>query len=298
MTYDFTKDSESSPDEQIERNEAVREFVKKLRENSFEELDAIITRYIGYKPETVEAALIVAVDKGFLGYDLKNELLDQINSNFKIHANGIKVRKWESDNVFTKYVSIYDDEKIYNIIEDTRGIVIDVYHAVLITAKQRELISVNDFERFYSEAITASLSDREIENQEVEKFLNELEETGPVLTNEQLEEEAGKYWKCPKCGEMVDMELAVCWNCEAETPETVEHPGIEEVRKNLSVKKPFGFSKTGFILIICGILTFINGFDTFSFHHHTHYGRFVFGGFFILVGLFFVGYGIIGKGDD
>lgn len=295
MNNDYLSDPGLSSEEIIGYNSAVREFVKKFSDKNQDELDAVITRYINYKPETVEAALYVSVDKGFLSYDLKGELLRQIMSNFAIHEKGIKVRKWESDNVFVKYVARYDDETIYGIIEDTKGIVIDVYHAVLLTAKERELISGDDFEKFYSSAISATLSDREIENQEFERFLSEEEEIGPQLTDEELEKEAGKFWKCPKCGEMVDMELAVCWNCEAVTPETVEHPGIEEVRKSISVRRPFSFSRTGLGLMIGGIVVFVNGFDTFSAFHHTHYGRFVFGGFFFLMGLFFLGYGLFNK---
>jgi len=295
MNNDYLSDTGQSSEDIIRSNSEIREFVKKLGEKSQEELDVIITRYINYKPETVEAALYVSVDKGYISYDLREELLKQIRSNFAIHAKGIKVRKWESENVFVKYVARYDDETIYGIIEDTRGIVIDVYHAVLLTAKERELISGDDFERFYSEAIGATLSDREIENQEFERFLSEEEEVGPQLTDEQLEKEAEKFWKCPKCNELVDMELAVCWNCEAQTPEVVEHPGKEEIRRNISVRSPMGITKIGLSIIVGSVIVFIGGFDTFSVFNHTHYYRFVFGGFFFLVGLFFVGYGLFNK---
>ncbi len=295
MNSDYSSDTGPSSEETVLYNSAVREFIKKLGDSTREELDAIITRYINYKPETVEAALYVAVQKGYLSYDLKEELLRQINSNFAIHLKGIKVRKWESANAFVKYVAHYDDETIYGIIEDTGGIVIDVYHAVLLTAKERELISADDFERFYSAAIGATLSDREIENQEFERFINEIEESGPELTDDELEEEASKLWKCPKCGEMVEMELAVCWNCEAASPEELVHPGVEEVRKSMSVSSTPGYVKIGFILMIVSVIISLMGLDTFSSLNHTHYERFVFGGIFFLVGLFFLGYGLFNK---
>lgn len=31
-------------------------------------------------------------------------------------------------------------------------------------------------------------------------------------------QEVGEVWICPRCGESVDAELAVCWNCGAVAP--------------------------------------------------------------------------------
>jgi hypothetical protein len=54
--------------------EEVKEFINKYSDKSGPELSAIITRYISYRPEAVEAALFVSVEKGLLSYDIK-ELL-------------------------------------------------------------------------------------------------------------------------------------------------------------------------------------------------------------------------------
>jgi len=47
----------------------VKDFVRNLSEKEPSDLTAIITRYLSYRPETVEAALIVSVDKGLISYD-------------------------------------------------------------------------------------------------------------------------------------------------------------------------------------------------------------------------------------
>jgi len=278
-----------SPEEQVKRNEAVRNFVVKFREKSSEELDEIITHYIGYQPEPVEAALFVYVERGLISYDLREELQRQINISFTDHAKGLKLKRWESANSFIKYVSFYDDEKVYSILEDCRGIVIDVYHAVLSIAKERELISDDDFERFRNDARHAAMSDEEIQLHEIDEFFRDEEQIEPDLTDEQLDQEAEKYWKCPKCGEMVDMELAVCWKCEATSPETIIHPDREEVKRNMTYSKDVNYVKSGFGLIGAGVLLGLAGLDFLG--THTHYHRIVFGGLFFIIGIVFLIYG-------
>ena len=70
LCYNFfgmTEDLYSDPEE-------VKDFIHKFSDKSALELSAIITRYISYRPEAVEAALFLSVEKGFLSYDTK-ELL-------------------------------------------------------------------------------------------------------------------------------------------------------------------------------------------------------------------------------
>ena len=110
----------------------------------------------------VEAALHIAVDKGMVSYDLKERLLTQIRMNFSKKAKSAKQANWESYNAFTGYISGYTDNDILNFIEDPTDIVIDVYHAVLLAAKERDLISPEEFERSYKDALKSGDDDEDI----------------------------------------------------------------------------------------------------------------------------------------
>ena len=107
-------------EERRKREEVIRAFTKNLYEKSVDELSDIISRYIDYQPEKVEAALFLLVDKGTIPYELKEKLLKQIESNFADHNKRYKQYKWESNNAFLHYVSRYSDDEIYNFIEIRR----------------------------------------------------------------------------------------------------------------------------------------------------------------------------------
>jgi hypothetical protein len=150
--------------DQISLNpDSVRSFTEKLRGKSGTELLKIITRYISYKPETVEAALIVSVDQGLISYGLKVLLSKQMMTNFIAHSKHIKATRWESNNAFLGFVTRYTDDEIYDFIENPSGIVMDVYHAILMTAKERELISEYHFKEYYKKAMLGTRTDEEIE---------------------------------------------------------------------------------------------------------------------------------------
>jgi hypothetical protein len=137
-------------------------FVSTLKEEEKSEIDRIITRYINYEPVMVEAAIHVAVDRGMLSYDLKERLLNQIRLNFSKKAKAVKKSNWENNNAFTGYVAGYSDDDILNFIEDPSDIVIDVYHAVLSEAKKRDLISEEEFEKIYHDALNSGDQDEDI----------------------------------------------------------------------------------------------------------------------------------------
>jgi hypothetical protein len=84
-----------NPDQINLNPDSVRSFTEKLREKSGSELLKIITRYISYQPETVEAALIVSVDQGLISYNLKVLLSKQMMTNFIAHSKHIKATRWE-----------------------------------------------------------------------------------------------------------------------------------------------------------------------------------------------------------
>jgi predicted RNA-binding Zn-ribbon protein involved in translation (DUF1610 family) len=37
------------------------------------------------------------------------------------------------------------------------------------------------------------------------------------------------YWRCPNCGEIVENDFELCWNCECVKPEKPENPTIDEI---------------------------------------------------------------------
>jgi hypothetical protein len=137
-------------------------FVSTLKEEEKDEIDRIITRYKNYEPAMAEAAIHVAVDRGMISYDLKERLLYQIRLNLSKRTKAVKQANWETNNAFTGYVAGYSDDDILNFIEDPADIIIDVYHAVLSEAKKRDLISQEEFERIYHDALNSGDEDEDI----------------------------------------------------------------------------------------------------------------------------------------
>jgi len=82
-----------------------------------------------------------------------------------------------------------------------------VYHALLLTARKRELITEKEFSEFVASADLPEYS--------------EIDEAESELTE--------KYWKCPACHNVIEMEYDMCWNCQAVRPVDVEHPEIKEI---------------------------------------------------------------------
>jgi rubrerythrin len=247
----------------------IRSCVAALREKSESELRDIITRYISYKPEMPEAALIVSVDRGFVTYDLKEKLAIQINRNYEAHQQGIKSTSWEKDNAFIGYVSKYTDDELYKYIDEPSEIVIDVYNAILAVAKKRELISDSDQTGFYENARKAIRTDHEVWKDEYLESTKEILDPADELTEEQIEEEKQKYWVCPKCHELVEMEIGVCWNCQTEEPENVEHPDRDKVIREHEERRPISFTKTGITLVATSAVVLV-----FSFLYKTIGGYF------------------------
>jgi hypothetical protein len=137
-------------------------FVSTLKEEEKNEIDRIITRYKNYEPAMAEAAIHVAVDRGMISYDLKERLLYQIRLNLSKKTKAAKQANWESNNAFNGYVEGYSDDDILNFIEDPADIIIDVYHAVLSEAKKRDLISQEEFEKTYHDALNSGDQDEDI----------------------------------------------------------------------------------------------------------------------------------------
>jgi hypothetical protein len=247
-------------------------FITRLKEKENSELDKIITRYISYQPELVEAALYVAVDRGLISYDLKENMTGQIRTNFSSKVKGVKKVIYEQNNAFTGYVERFRDEDIYSLIEDPSEIVIDVYHAVLSIAKKRELISEADFIRLYGDGLKASRNEEEIMRDEYNEII--LGDEDVEITDAEPEAEKEKYWKCPACNELVSVDLAVCWNCEASIPDKIEHPEKEEVIREVKARKSYDPVKTGMSLAGAGViiilLTFSRGHSITDYWHFRY----------------------------
>lgn len=281
---------------------AVREFVDKFSDKEGSQLSAIITRYISYRPEAVEAALYVSVEKGLISYDLRELLWLQISSSFKAHESNIKHYRWEKSNAFVKYFEGYNDEEIYEIIEDPNNIAIDVYHALLSAARERELISDIDFNKHYGEAKEAIMREEDINRNLLIDIFGYEEGPDESQIEIDLEAEKEKYWKCPNCHENVGMEYAICWNCQSSIPERIVHPDPAEIRSELPPKMPPSLVRIGFTLIGTGIFVF--AIDLFRHYRYssyllTHLGGYIVSGFFVLLGLGFIIYGsFVGNKED
>jgi hypothetical protein len=284
------KEEEYFNEEKHSNDEVVKKYMTLLDEKSDSDLSEIITRYISYEPETVEAALIISVKRGIISYDLKELLLKQIQSNFTLHRKKIKKYYWEAENAFTGYVSGYNDDEIYDIIEDPADIVIDVYHAVLVNARVRELISEDDFTTYLNEAKPVIRTEQEIRKDEIEEFFNISNPADDFENEAEFEAEKEKFRKCPSCNQLVGIEFDVCWNCQTGIPENAEHPDRQDIIKERAMGKKFSPVRSGLMLIGGGVFVGLLGLEKDYFLHY-HYGRFVFGTLIILFGLVIIIFG-------
>jgi hypothetical protein len=155
-------------------DEQVKVYVDKLEDEPDSYILDVIIKYSSYKPDTVRAALFVSVERGLISYSLKELLLKQIETNLATHIKPRGNYYWESNNAFLQYVSRYTEEEIYTFIDDPDGIVIDVYHAILLTAKERELISEDEFSNYFEESKGAMRSDEEIMDEEIKELIKDF----------------------------------------------------------------------------------------------------------------------------
>jgi hypothetical protein len=151
-------------------------------------------------------------------------------------------------------------------IDDPSGIDVNVYNAVLIIAKERGLISEEEFEEY---------------NQSVDM-------PGEADMLEGLEAEKNKYWKCPACHQIVDMDYALCWNCQKEQPTIIEHPDTREVIEETKKISSFNPVRSGFGIIALGILVFLLDYFISFGNRHLHLHRLILAGILVLIGLIFV----------
>ena len=100
------------------------------------------------------------------------------------------------------------EKYITDVIEVIKDILLE-RNAILVTAKERQLILDADFAEYYKGVKTALRSEKEIKKDDIAK-LPANSGTNPQIKSEaDLETEKMKYWKCPSCHELVNMELGV-----------------------------------------------------------------------------------------
>jgi hypothetical protein len=256
--------------EKQKKYDKYKSFVDGLSDKTENEISEIIRKYSSYQKEKVEAALYVAVDKGFISYDLKEMLLKQIIRNLDDKWDIKKNFDWEKDNAFKGFVSKYNDEEIYAFIEDPSDIVIDVYHAILVTARERELISEENLNELYMQVKSGLRSEEEIKKEENSDVFGT--DTSVLFEDvADIEAEKLKYWKCPNCHELVGVEFDTCWNCQATMPENIERPDTAEIVDEKKSERIFSPSKLGTKLVVIGAVLIGISLIPNSHHHLWKY---------------------------
>lgn len=280
--------------------EEYNDYIRKLKEQDKSELEKIITRYISYKPEMTEAALYVAVEKGIISYDLKEQISGQVRLNYSEKPKSVKQAAWERQNAFTEFIAGYSDDQIYEIIDNPSDIVIDVYHAVLLTAVQRELISQDDFDNLFKDGLMAARSDTELRRDRFNEKYPDIFADEPELTDEQIEVYKSKYWKCPSCSELVENSFDICWKCQTDKPEKAEQPDRQEIIRELQPERNINPNMAGLSLIGAGIMVFLGSFVRYHSRNvpwDQRYFTLAFSGLLVVLGIGIIILGMTSRED-
>ena len=248
---------------EFRKDQELRSFIEKLREKDPEEILSVIKQYSEFRPPAVEAALTVAVDKGLISWDLKALLQAQIMENRKKHVKRDGKFGWERTNAFEGLFKDYSDDDLYKIIDAPSGVVIDVYHAVLSVALKRELISTDEFDNYFSDARKSMRSEEEVKEDDFLEYIFDkpAAEVRADIPDPEIEKE--KYWKCPSCGELVELDLGVCWKCETPMPEQIVHPTYDEMSTEIEKESDLGAWKwiiPAILFVIAAGVMLINGY--------------------------------------
>jgi hypothetical protein len=182
----------------------------------------------------------------------------------------------KSENLYLKFISQYTDRELLKGIENRTDFAQDVFKAIISESQRRNLLSPQQIE--------------------------ELNETSENAGNEviELEDEvtvrSGDFWKCPKCGQTVELSFDACWNCRMDKPEKIEHPTKTDIVDYKTYKQPFNYFKAGFSLIGLGLLVLILSysmtFPDFWGYHYLPLGKFLAGFVFVGLGFAFILFGL------
>jgi rubredoxin len=179
-------------------------------------------------------------------------------------------------NLFLKFVSKYTDDELLNSVDHPDEFEKEVYDAILSESLRRNLISKLQYdERF----VTGKGPER-----------------GQIQPGDQTPVNIGDYWKCPKCGEIVEMDFKICWNCQKSRPKKIIRPSTAKIIDCQSNGKQPNFFMNGFVLIGLGIfilfLSYSMTLPDFWGFHYLPLGKFLAGIAFIIIGFLFMLYGI------
>ena len=179
-------------------------------------------------------------------------------------------------NLFLKFVSGYSDDELLNSIDNQPDFEKDVYNAILTESLQRNLISNFQFDDLF-------ISGKSSEGRNIK-------------AEEEIQFNTVNYWKCPNCGQTVEMNFDACWNCQHDRPLKAEQPSKAKILRYHTYKKPFNSFKTGFVLIGSGIfiliLSYMMTLPDFWGFHYLPLGKFLAGIVFVILGFFFLLFGL------
>ena len=116
-------------------------------------------------------------------------------------------------------------------------------------------------------------------NQEPEVFMN-----NGLESYETTEAETEKYWICPTCKKLVGIEFDVCWSCQAEIPESLEHPDKDALNKDQISENYFNPVRKGFLMVIGGTVIGLLGMER-DYFKMLHWGRFIIGALVVICGI-------------
>jgi hypothetical protein len=123
----------------------------------------------------------------------------------------------------------------------------------------------------------------------IKKLLGLDEIAKPIvkdLSDYEIEAERIRFWKCPKCKELTEMEGKMCWKCYADRPQNIEHPSKEEILKTLKKSASSIPFYTGLFLLVFAVLIYIRG----SLHRGIETFDLVFIGLFLVPALLLIIY--------
>jgi hypothetical protein len=178
----------------------------------------------------------------------------------------------KNDNLFLKFVSSYSDEELLKSIDNPSDFEKDVYNAIISESLHRNLISKVQFDEFF------------ISMDRIKR--------GKFEAEDEIQLNAEEYWKCPKCGQTVEMNFEICWNCQSYKPEKIVHPTTAKILDYQSDGRQTSLIKSGFVLIGLGIFVLILSYSMtlpeFWGFHYLPLGKFLAGIVFVIFGVFFI----------
>jgi hypothetical protein len=191
---------------------------------------------------------------------------------------------------FLQQVSQYNDGELLKRFEKPYELESEEYAAVLMVLFEREIITKSEFDDYFAG----------IEKSDGSIII--VEEPVYTLEDNEINVNTDEFWKCPECGEVIELKFDTCWKCMCARPQKIAHPNFEEVSKFVDEKKPVNITFTGltvFILsaIICTISYFLDDSDAYV-RYDYHIGRYVFLSVAFIIGIILFFIGIHKKGED